>query len=275
MSIEPSALPGALATPSPDFLSLPGRPPKPRERGIAHVIDKGLTVHGVEALLDSCAELIDIVKLGWGTSYVTRNLREKLALYESAGVPVVLGGTFWEVCFVQQKLDDWRRWVHDLGLRHVEVSDGTISIPHQTKLEHIEALSHEFVVLSEVGSKDLQTVIAPFRWVELIEAELRAGAWKVITEARETGTAGIFRGDGEVRMGLIDEIVHAVDPDRLLFEAPQKAQQVWFIRKFGPNVNLGNIPPDEVIPLETLRLGLRADTLIDPTQLGHVDGAGI
>jgi phosphosulfolactate synthase len=275
MSTEPSVLPGAVATPSPDFLSLPGRPPKPRERGIAHVIDKGLTLAGVEGLLESCADLIDIVKLGWGTSYVTRNLRDKLALYESAGVPVVLGGTFWEVCFVQQKLDDWRRWVHDLGLRHVEVSDGTISIPHDTKLEHIHRLSRDFVVLSEVGSKDLQTVIAPYRWVELIEAELRAGAWKVITEARETGTAGIFRGDGEVRMGLIDEIVHAVDPDRLLFEAPQKAQQVWFIQKFGPNVNLGNIPPDEVIPLETLRLGLRADTLIDPTQLGHVDGAGI
>ena len=275
MSTEPSVLPGAVATPSPDFLSLPGRPPKPRETGIAHVIDKGLTLSGVEGMLDSCADLIDIVKLGWGTSYVTRNLREKLALYESAGIPVVLGGTFWEVCFVQQKLDDWRRWVHDLGLRHVEVSDGTISIPHDTKLEHIAGLARDFVVLSEVGSKDLQTVIAPFRWVELIEAELRAGAWKVITEARETGTAGIFRGDGEVRMGLIDEIVHAVDPNRLLFEAPQKAQQVWFIRKFGPNVNLGNIPPDEVIPLETLRLGLRADTLLDPTQLGHVDGAGI
>jgi phosphosulfolactate synthase len=275
MSTEPRLLPGAAPAPSPDFLSLPARPSKPREKGIAHVIDKGLTLAGVEGLLDSCADLIDIVKLGWGTSYVTRNLRDKLALYESAGVPVVLGGTFWEVCFVQQKLDDWRRWVDELGLRHVEVSDGTISIPHDTKLEHIDTLSQEFVVLSEVGSKDLQTVIAPFRWVELIEAELRAGAWKVITEARETGTAGIFRGDGEVRMGLIDEIVHAVDPDRLLFEAPQKAQQVWFIQKFGPNVNLGNIPPDEVIPLETLRLGLRADTLIDPTQLGHVDGAGI
>ncbi len=275
MCTEPSVLPDAAHAPSPDFLSLPARPSKPREKGIAHVIDKGLTLAGVEGLLDSCADLIDIVKLGWGTSYVTRNLRDKLALYESAGVPVVLGGTFWEVCFVQQKLDDWRRWVDELGLRHVEVSDGTISIPHDTKLEHIDTLSQEFVVLSEVGSKDLQTVIAPFRWVELIEAELRAGAWKVITEARETGTAGIFRGDGEVRMGLIDEIVHAVDPDRLLFEAPQKAQQVWFIQKFGPNVNLGNIPPDEVIPLETLRLGLRADTLIDPTQLGHVDGAGI
>jgi phosphosulfolactate synthase len=269
----PPAVADAAGVPA--FLSLPGRPPKPRQVGITHVIDKGLTLSGVEGMLDSCADDIDIVKLGWGTAYVTRNLREKLAIYASAGIPVVLGGTFWEVCLVQQKLDEWRRWIHDLGLHHVEISDGTISIPHDAKLEHIQTLAQDFVVLSEVGSKDLQTVIAPYRWVELIEAELRAGAWKVITEARETGTAGIFRGDGEVRMGLIDEIVHAVDPNRLLFEAPQKAQQVWFIQKFGPNVNLGNIPPDEVIPLETLRLGLRADTLIDPTQLGHVDGAGI
>lgn len=257
------------------FLSLPGRPPKPRQVGISHVMDKGLSLSAVEGMLESCGDFIDIVKLGWGTSYVSRDLRDKLALYESAGIPVVLGGTFWETCFAQQKLDEWRRWVHELGLRHVEVSDGTITIPHEVKLEHIAALAQEFTVLSEVGSKDLQTVIAPYRWVELIEAELRAGAWKVITEARETGTAGIFRGDGEVRMGLIDEIVHAIDPNRLLFEAPQKAQQVWFIRKFGPNVNLGNIPHDEVIPLETLRLGLRADTLLDSTALGNVDGAGI
>lgn len=258
-----------------EFLSLPGRPPKPRQVGISHVMDKGLPLGAVEGMLESCADFIDIVKLGWGTSYVSRNLRDKLALYESAGIPVVLGGTFWETCFAQQKLDEWRRWVHELGLRHVEVSDGTITLPHEVKLEHIASLAQEFTVLSEVGSKDLQTVIAPYRWVELIEAELRAGAWKVITEARETGTAGIFRGDGEVRMGLIDEIVHAIDPNRLLFEAPQKAQQVWFIRKFGPNVNLGNIPHDEVIPLETLRLGLRADTLLNSTALGNVDGAGI
>jgi phosphosulfolactate synthase len=257
------------------FLSLPARPPRPRETGITHVIDKGLSLSMVEGILEASGDSIDIVKLGWGTAYVTRNLRAKIALYESADIPVVLGGTFWEVCWAQNKLDEWKRWVTDLGLRHVEVSDGTITLPHDIKLEHIRALSQDFTVLSEVGSKDLATVIAPYRWVELIEAEMRAGAWKVITEARETGTAGIFRGDGEVRMGLIDEIVHAVDPDRLLFEAPQKAQQVWFIRKFGPNVNLGNIPPDEVIPLETLRLGLRADTLIDPTSLGNVDGAGI
>jgi phosphosulfolactate synthase len=137
---------------------------------------------------------------------------------------------------------------------------------HAEKLEYIRALAEDFIVLSEVGSKDVETVIAPYRWVEMIQAELEAGAWKVITEARESGTAGIYRGDGEVRMGLIDEIVHAVEPDRLLFEAPRKSQQVWFIQKFGSNVNLGNITPDDVIPLETLRLGLRADTL------GLVDG---
>ena len=271
MSIQTPSAPSTGA----DFLSLPGRPPKPRQRGITHVMDKGLTLNQVEGMLDSCADSIDIVKLGWGTSYVTRNLREKLAVYESAGIPVVLGGTFWEICHAQQKLDDRKRWITELGLHHVEVSDGTVTVPHETKLEHIAALAQDFIVLSEVGSKDVQTVIAPYRWVELIEAELRAGAWKVITEARETGTAGIFRGDGEVRMGLIDEIVHAIDPNRLLFEAPQKAQQVWFIRKFGPNVNLGNIPHDEVIPLETLRLGLRADTLLNSNALGNVDGAGI
>ena len=258
-----------------DFLSLPGRPPKPRQVGVTHVIDKGLPLAAVEGVLEASGDYIDIVKLGWGTAYVTRNLRDKLSLYRDAGIPVVLGGTFWELCLAQQKLDEWRRWVTDLGLHHIEVSDGTITVPHDAKLEHIARLAQDFVVLSEVGSKDLATVIAPYRWVELIEAELRAGAWKVITEARETGTAGIFRGDGEVRMGLIDEIVHAIDPNRLLFEAPQKAQQVWFIRKFGPNVNLGNIPPDEVIPLETLRLGLRADTLLDASNIGHVDGAGI
>jgi phosphosulfolactate synthase len=269
MSTELGTAPGA------GFLSLPGRPPKPRQVGVTHVIDKGLSLPAVEGVLEASGDYIDIVKLGWGTAYVTRNLREKLALFRDAGIPVVLGGTFWEICQSQRKLDDWRRWVSDLGLQHVEISDGTITLAHDAKLEYISRLAQDFVVLSEVGSKDLATVIAPYRWVEMIEAELRAGAWKVITEARETGTAGIYRGDGEVRMGLIDEIVHAIDPNRLIFEAPLKAQQVWFIRKFGPNVNLGNIPPDEVIPLETLRLGLRADTLLDATTTGNVDGAGI
>jgi phosphosulfolactate synthase len=266
---------GTQAAMGADFLSLPSRPPKPRQVGVTHVMDKGLTLPEIEGLFDTAGDYIDIVKLGWGTSYVTHNLRDKLALYESFGVAVVMGGTLWEVCVAQQKFDDWRRWVSDLGLRYVEISDGTIDLPHEVKLDYIARLAQDFIVLSEVGSKDAQTVIAPYRWVEMIEAELRAGAWKVITEARETGTAGIFRGDGEVRMGLIDEIVHAIDANRLLFEAPQKSQQVWFIKKFGPNVNLGNIPHNEVIALETLRLGLRADTLKSTLNIGNVDGAGI
>lgn len=259
----------------PDFLTLPGRPPKPRQTGLTHVIDKGLSIAQVAALLDSAADYIDIVKLGWGTAYVTRNLTEKLAVYRAAGIPVVLGGTMWEISQHQGKLDEWRHWVAALGLTHVEISDGTITIDHGQKLDVIAKLAQEFTVLSEVGSKDAEKIIAPYRWVELITAELEAGAWKVITEARETGTAGIFRGTGELRMGLIDEIVHKIEPGRLLFEAPQKSQQTIFIRKFGPNVNLGNIPPDEVIPLETLRLGLRADTLWHTVDKDNVDGAGI
>lgn len=248
---------------APDFLALPERPARPREAGITHVIDKGMTLAEVEGMLDLAGDLVDLVKLGWGTSYVTRNLRAKLDLYRDAGVPVVLGGTLFEVAAAQGQIDAWRRWIDTLGLAHVEISDGTITLPHERKLELIRTLARDLTVLSEVGSKDVEAVVAPYRWVAMIEAELEAGAWKVITEARETGTAGIFRGDGEVRMGLIDEIVRSIAVESLLFEAPRKPQQVWFIRAFGPNVNLGNIPPDEVIPLETLRLGLRADTLLD------------
>jgi phosphosulfolactate synthase len=188
---------------------------------------------------------------------------------------VVIGGTFWEACLAQGRLAEWKDFIGDLGLRHVEVSDGTVDVPHEQKLACIEEYAADFTVLSEVGSKDGNAVIAPYRWVEMIRGELDAGAWKVITEARESGTAGVFRGDGEVRSGLIDEIAQSVDVDRLLFEAPQKAQQVWFIRAFGPNVNLGNIPPDEVIPLETLRLGLRSDTLRTMPGTGSPDGAAL
>ena len=245
----------------PDFLTLPDRPAKPRQIGLTHVLDKGASLAEIEGLFAACGDYVDIVKLGWGTSYVTRNLREKLALYASLGVPVVLGGTLMEVAITQGRIDDYRRWVSELGLTHVEVSDGSIVLDHDEKLALIASLAKEFTVLSEVGSKDTAAVVAPYRWVSAIETELQAGAWKVITEARETGTAGLYRPDGEIRTGLVDEIVHTIDPTRLLFEAPQKAQQVWFIKMFGPNVNLGNIHPEEVIPLETLRLGLRSDTL--------------
>ena len=245
----------------PDFLTLPERAAKPRQVGLTHVLDKGQSLSEIEGLFAACGDYVDIVKLGWGTSYVTRNLREKLALYASLGVPVVLGGTLMEVAISQGRIDDYRRWVSALGLTHVEVSDGSITLDHDEKLAIIVSLAKDFTVLSEVGSKDAAAVVAPYRWVHAIEAELEAGAWKVITEARESGTAGLYRPDGEIRTGLVDEIVHSIDPTRLLFEAPQKPQQVWFIKMFGPNVNLGNIHPEEVIPLETLRLGLRSDTL--------------
>jgi phosphosulfolactate synthase len=246
-----------------EFLGLPMRPPKPRERGWTHVIDKGMSVPQVHGLIDTAGDYVDIVKMGWGTSYVTQNLAEKIRVYQSAGIPVMCGGTLLEAAIARGRVEEFKRWTLGFGFTHVEVSDGTIQIERDSKLELISALAEEFVVLSEVGSKDAECVFAPYQWVAWIKEEIEAGASKVITEAREGGTAGIFRGSGEVRSGLIDEIVHEVPADNLLFEAPQKDQQAWFIRHLGPEVNLGNIPPDEVIPLETLRLGLRSDTMAD------------
>jgi len=243
------------------FLDVPARSPKPRTSGLTHVIDKGLNLREIEGLFDTAGEYVDVVKLGWGTSYVTNNLEKKIALYRSFDTPVVCGGTLFEAAVARDRLDEYRRWLAENRLSHVEVSDGTIDLPHERKLELIADLARDFTVLSEVGSKDEETVFAPYQWVEWMRDELDAGAWKVITEGREGGTAGIFRPTGEMRTGLIDEIVHAIDVSDIIFEAPTKASQAWFVRQFGPEVNLGNIPPEEVIPLETLRLGLRADTL--------------
>ncbi len=248
-----------------DLLDLPDRSAKPREQGITHVLDRGLSIAEVDGLIEVSGEFVDLVKLGWGTALATGNLAAKLERYRSHEIPVVLGGTLTELAIAQHRFDRLIAWLHELGLRYVEISDGTITMEHDRKLELIERLAKEFVVLSEVGSKDDTRIMAPFRWVEQIETELAAGAWKVIAEARESGTVGIFRHDGEVRMGLIDEIAHAVSPDRILFEAPRKDQQVWFVRRFGPDVNLGNIAPEEVLSLETIRLGLRSDTAVaDP-----------
>jgi phosphosulfolactate synthase len=243
------------------FLDVPARSPKPRSQGLTHVIDKGLALQEIEGLFDTAGEFVDVVKLGWGTSYVTRNLEKKIALYRSFETPVVCGGTLFEAVVARGRLDEYRRWLHDHRISHVEISDGTIDLPHERKLELIAELAREFTVLSEVGSKDEEVVYAPYQWVEWMTEELAAGAWKVITEGREGGTAGIFRPTGEMRTGLIDEIAHELDVADIIFEAPTKASQAWFVRQFGPEVNLGNIPPEEVIPLETLRLGLRADTL--------------
>jgi phosphosulfolactate synthase len=243
------------------FLDVPARSPKPRVKGLTHVIDKGMNLRDIEGLFDTAGAFVDVVKLGWGTSYVTNNLEKKIALYRSLETPVVCGGTLFEAVVARGKLDEYKRWLTENRLAHVEVSDGTIDLPRERKLELIDELAQDFVVLSEVGSKDEQVVYAPYQWCEWMREELDAGAWKVITEGREGGNAGIYRPTGEMRTGLIDEIVHEIDPADVIFEAPTKASQAWFVRKFGAEVNLGNIPPEEVIPLETLRLGLRADTL--------------
>jgi phosphosulfolactate synthase len=243
------------------FLDLPARPGKPRTEGLTHVIDKGMNLRDIEGLFDTAGQFVDIVKFGWGTSYVTNNLEKKIALYRFFETPVVCGGTLFEAVYARGRLDEFKAWLHEQRFSHVEISDGTLDIPRERKLELIAEFAQEFTVLSEVGSKDAEVVYAPYQWVEWIKEELEAGAWKVITEGREGGTAGIYRPTGEMRTGLVDEIVHEIPVGELIFEAPMKASQAWFVKQFGPNVNLGNIPPDEVIPLETLRLGLRGDTL--------------
>jgi phosphosulfolactate synthase len=225
------------------------------------VIDRGLSVAEVDGLLEVAGDAVDIVKLGWGTALVSANLEPKLERYAAHGIPVVLGGTLTELAIRQGRVEGLVAWLHELGLRHVEVSDGTIALEPDVKTYLIKQLSGEFTVLSEVGSKDADFIMAPYVWVEQIERDLQAGAWKVIAEARESGTAGIYRADGEVRTGLIDEIVHAIDADRLIFEAPRREQQVWLLHRFGTECNLGNIAPDDVLSLETLRLGLRSDTV--------------
>lgn len=245
----------------PHFLGLPARPAKPRQTGIAHVMDKGLTRAQIDGLVETAGDYVDIVKLGWGTSYVTQNLAQKLDQYRSHGIPVVCGGTFFEVVYGHRKLDRFKPWLAHYGFTHVEISDGTLDIPREEKLEIIADFARDFTVLSEVGSKDAEVVFAPYQWVEWIKEEKAAGAWKVITEGREGGTSGIYRPSGEMRTGLVDEIVHTIDPGDIIWEAPSKAAQAWFIKQFGPEVNLGNIPAEEVIALETLRLGLRGDTL--------------
>ena len=245
----------------PDFLALPGRPRKPRETGLTHVIDPGLSAVEAEGLMASAAEYVDLVRLGWGSAYVTRDVGSKVERYSAHGVPVMLGGTLTELAWLSGKVDDLCRWLEELGIGHIEVSSGAVAMPDEEKTRLIRTLSRSFEVFAEVGDKDPRSVVAPYRWVEMIEAALEAGAVQVICEGRATGDAGMYRPDGEARAGLIDEIVHAIDPSRLIFEAPQKHQQVWFIERFGADVNLGNVPPADVISLETLRLGLRADTL--------------
>jgi phosphosulfolactate synthase len=230
-----------------------------RDGGLTHVIDKGLGPRAWEDVLETSGDYIDVVKLGWGTAYVTPNLKRKLEVLLDKRV--VIGGTFFEAVWARGKVDEYRHWLGELGLTHVEISDGAVEIPRDEKIELIADLARDFTVLSEVGSKDSAVEFTVDEWTTWMREELDAGAWKVIAEAREGGTAGIFTAGGDMRAELVEEIGSGVRLDDVIWEAPTKAAQAWFVKQFGPTVNLGNIPPDEVIPLETLRRGLRADTL--------------
>jgi phosphosulfolactate synthase len=254
------------------FLDVTTRAGKRRDNGLTHVIDKGLGPRAWEDVLETAGDYISIVKLGWGTAAVTQNLERKLEVLREK--PVVIGGTFFEVVYAQDQLDEYKSWLNSLGLKHVELSDGTIDIPRERKLELIAEFARDFTVLSEVGSKDTNVEYTAGEWTQWLREELEAGAWKVITEAREGGTAGIFDSSGGMRTELIGEIAEAVGIENVVFEAPTKAAQAWFIKQFGPDVNLGNIPPDEVIALETLRLGLRGDTLKEVLLGGQPAAAG-
>lgn len=239
---------------------IPPRQDKPRTKGITMVIDKGMSIRETEDFLSVSAEYVDVVKLGWGTSVVTPNLKEKLAVFANANMPVYFGGTLFEIFYVRRQLDDYCRMLEKFGIGSMEVSNGSVDIEMDEKCRIISQMAKNFTVFSEVGSKDAKKILAPYLWVEMMSAELAAGAQKVIAEARETGTVGMFHADGGIRSDLIDEILHQVPAEKILWEAPQKSQQVWFIKLLGHEVNLGNIPPNEAIPLETLRLGLRGDT---------------
>ncbi len=239
---------------------IPERNKKPRKAGITMVMDKGLSIQEVQNFMSVAHPHVDVVKLGFGTSFVTPNLREKIEVYRSFDIPVYFGGTLFEAFLVRNQFKDFINVCKEYGISYMEVSDGSVTIPHAEKCGYIEKLTKYGTVLSEVGSKDAAHIIPPYKWIELMRAELNAGSTYVIAEARESGNVGIYRGSGEVREGLVQEILTQIPGDRIIWEAPQKGQQLYFIELLGANVNLGNIASTEVLPLETMRIGLRGDT---------------
>ena len=239
---------------------IPERTAQPRIEGLTMVMDKGLSLNEAENLMSVGAPHIDMVKLGFGTAFVTPNIRQKIEVYQKAGIPVYFGGTLFEAFLIRNAFQDYVSMMEDYGINYVEVSDGSINIPHAEKCGYIEKLTKFGTVLSEVGSKDALHIIPPYKWIELMRAELEAGSTYVIAEAREAGNVGIYRGSGEVREGLVQEILTQIPAGKIIWEAPQKAQQLYFLELIGCNVNLGNIAPSEVIPLETMRIGLRGDS---------------
>ncbi len=242
--------------------NLPERTTKPRQIGFTMAMDKGMSLRQAEDFMSVASDHVDIVKLGWATSYATPQLQDKIKVYNGAGVPSYFGGTLFEAFIIRDQFDDYRKLLDKYKMEFAEVSDGSIDLEHDKKCAYIQQLKQQVTVLSEVGSKDADKIIPPYKWIELMQKELDAGAWKVIGEAREGGNVGLFRGTGEVRSGLVQEILTKIPFEKIIWEAPQKAQQVWFIKLLGANVNLGNIAPDEIIPLETIRLGLRGDTFL-------------
>jgi phosphosulfolactate synthase len=245
---------------SPGFLELPERERKPRAAGLTHLLDKGAPLEVLTGVLDGAGELVDVLKLGWGVAYLDRTLKARIAACHAADVLVSLGGTLLEIAVAQGKLDELRGWAADQGVDAIEVSNGLAGFTREEKAALVADLAGEFVVLAETGAKDDRVPVVPERWVEEMAADLAAGARWVLAEGRESGTVGLYHPDGSVREELVALLVARLPLERVIFEAPRKAQQAWFIRRLGPGVNLGNVPPEEVLPLETLRLGLRADT---------------
>ncbi|MBL7922798.1 MAG: phosphosulfolactate synthase [Bacteroidia bacterium] len=243
-----------------ELTHMPERPDKPRKTGLTMVMDKGLSIRDCENLIESSGDYIDVIKLGFGSSLITPKLDRKLAFFKEAGMPVYFGGTLLEAFIVRGQFDDYLRLLDKYKMEYAEVSDGSITMPHPEKCHYIHRLSKRVTVISEVGSKEEGILIRPTMWIDMINAELEAGAWKVIAEARESGTVGIYRPNGKAHVMLINKIVSKIPSDKIIWETPQKSQQVYFIKHFGANVNLGNIAPNEVIALESLRLGLRSDT---------------
>jgi phosphosulfolactate synthase len=243
-----------------ELKNIPQRPVKPRDNGLTMVMDKGLGLKEAELFVDSSAHLTDVIKLGFGTSYISNNLKEKIKLYKQAGLKVYVGGTLFEAFIVRNMFDDYQKLIDDLGLNMAEVSDGSLEINHDKKCEYINKLSKQVTVVSEVGSKEEGIIIHPSKWTTMMKKELEAGSWKVIAEARESGNVGIYHTNGKTHTILIDKIIAKIKVENIIWEAPIKSQQTWFIKQFGSNVNLGNIGVQDVVALETLRLGLRGDT---------------
>jgi phosphosulfolactate synthase len=243
-----------------NLYQLPQRSVKPRHQGVTMVMDKGISMRQAEDFVNVAADFVDFVKLGFGTSLITKHVKEKVRLYRDAGIKVYVGGTLFEAFVVRNQFEDYIKYISELGLDCVEVSDGSIDLSHEKKCDLINRLSKNYTVLSEVGSKEEGVIIHPARWIKMMQTELEAGANKVIAEARESGTVGIYHKNGSAHTMLINRIVSKVKAENIIWETPQKGQQVYFLKLFGCDVNLGNIGVDDVIPLETLRLGLRGDT---------------